>query len=279
MPFVPVTVSRKNAAIVPGPSSWIVSSRMRERRLRVVLRPLRAVVRIEHVHDAGHRGLVRPATRIAGERHHAGGRPVVRPVARHDLVPSRDHAGDLDRVLVRLGAAERVEGLLDVAGEQLGHLLPEQRPLLVRHERRDVREALGLPMHRVGHAPVAVADVHAHQLAVEVDEALAVDAPEVDALRAIDRDRRRLGLRLPVVQRVALREFDDLLGRQLAHPPHPFIPLALDPATPRSAGRMRRPRCSQSRRSRSCAPPPNAAWSGRPAGVRRPRPRRSTGAR
>ena len=28
MPFVPVTVSRKNAAIVPGPSSWIVSSRL-----------------------------------------------------------------------------------------------------------------------------------------------------------------------------------------------------------------------------------------------------------
>ena len=28
IPFVPVTVSRKNAAIVSGPSSWIVSSRV-----------------------------------------------------------------------------------------------------------------------------------------------------------------------------------------------------------------------------------------------------------
>ncbi len=222
MPFVPVTVSRKNAAIVPGPSSWIVSSRSASAVSASSCGRCGPWYGIEHVHDAGHRGLVRPATRIAGERHHAGGRPVVRAVARHDLVPSRDHAGDLDRVLVRLGAAERVEGLLDVAGEQLGHLLPEQRPLLVRHERRDVRQALGLPMHRVRHAPVAVADVHAHQLAVEVDVALAVDAPEVDALRAIDRDRRRLGLRLPVVQRVALRELDDLFGRELAHPCHPL---------------------------------------------------------
>ena len=224
IPFVPVTVSRKNAAIVPGPSSWIVSSSSASAVSRVVLRPLRTVVRVEDVHDPRHRGFVRPSPRIAGERHRSRRRAVVRAVPRHDLVASRDQPGDLDGVLVRLGAAERVEGLLDVARQELGHLLAEQGSLLVRHERRDVGQAFGLPVHRVGHAAVAVPDVHAHQLAVEVDVALPVHAPEVDALRPLDRDRRGLRLCLPVVERVPLGELDDLFGRELAHLDHSFIP-------------------------------------------------------
>ena len=55
-------------------------------------------------------------------------------------------------------------------------------------------------------------DVHAHQLAVEVDEALAFRRPEINALRARDRDRIHLRLRRPFEERVLLRERDHLLA-------------------------------------------------------------------
>ena len=67
MPFVPVTGSRMNAAIVSGPSSSIVSSSRASAVCGVVDLALRAVVRIEHVHDAGHRRLLVAAS-DAGRR-------------------------------------------------------------------------------------------------------------------------------------------------------------------------------------------------------------------
>ena len=122
--------------------------------------------------------------------------------------------GDLHRVLVRLRPAQREERLLDVAGPQRRELAPEESALLVGEQRRDVREALGLAPDRLDDLPISVPDVDAHQLAVQIQVALAVDVPEVDALGASDRDRSGGGLRRPVVHRVALGELDDLLSRQ-----------------------------------------------------------------
>src|SRR5213082_3198868 len=53
-------------------------------------------------------------------------------------------------------------------------------------------------LDRAHDARIAVADVHAHQLAVEVDEALAFRRPEVDALRSRHRNRIDFRLRRPL---------------------------------------------------------------------------------
>ena len=72
----------------------------------------------------------------------------------------------------------------------------------------------GLAGDRLNDARIPVANVHAHQLAIEVEVPLAVGVVEIDSLGANDRDGRDLGLHCPVVERVALRPLDDLLGRQ-----------------------------------------------------------------
>jgi hypothetical protein len=135
---------------------------------------------------------------------------VVRAVPGEDLLPTGERLRDADRVLVRLRAAEGEEGLLEVARPKVRQLLAEPGSGLVGHERRDVGKLLRLAGDRLGHALVAVPDVHAHELRVEVEVAGAADVPEVDALGPVDRDRGRLGLRLPVVERVALGLLDDL---------------------------------------------------------------------
>src|SRR3954465_3097177 len=84
-------------------------------------------------------------------------------------------------------------------------------PRLVRHERVGVRQLFRLRLNRRDHAPIAVADVHAHQLRVEVDVALAVGRVEVDALSALDRDGVDGRLRGPLVKRVFARKRDDLV--------------------------------------------------------------------
>ena len=183
--------------------------------LRVVDLTLRAVVRIEHVHHAGHRRLfVRPASRVAGEHHRAVRRAVVAAIAREHLLAAGHHLRDLHRVLVRLGPGQREERLLDVAGPQPREPTAEHRPPLERLERRDVRQLLGLSCDRLGDPLVAVADVHAHQLRAEVEPATSVDPVHVDALGPVDRERRRLRLRLPVVQGESLRVRDDLVGAE-----------------------------------------------------------------
>ena len=68
-------------------------------------------------------------------------------------------------------------------------------------------------LDRPHHALVPVADVHAHQLRVEVQVARAVGRVEVDALRPLDRDRIDRVLGRPFVERVLARESDDLLAR------------------------------------------------------------------
>jgi hypothetical protein len=109
-----------------------------------------------------------------------------------------------------------------VAGPERGELLSEEGPGLVGGERRDVGELLALLRDRVHDTLVPVTDVHAHQLAVEVEEATAVGRVEVDALGVVDGERRDLRLRRPVVEGVALRELDDLFCRE-AHGATSFL--------------------------------------------------------
>src|SRR5207249_9414179 len=136
----------------------------------------------EDVDDAWHAGFRGPAPWIAGEHHAAGRRAVIRTVARENLVASRRQARQLDRVLVRLGAAVGEEEDVDVARRDLGELRAEARARLGRHERVRVRERLDLLLDGPDDALVAVADVHAHQLAVEIDEPLSFGRPEVNPL-------------------------------------------------------------------------------------------------
>src|SRR4029450_10009988 len=133
-----------------------------------------AVPRVEEMDDARYARLGRPAPRIAGQSNGAGGAAMVRAVAREYLVSARVLTRQLDRVLVRLRAAVGEEEDVDVTGGDPGESRTELRPRLGRHERIRVGERCRLLLDRLDDALVPVADVHAHQLAVEVEIALAV---------------------------------------------------------------------------------------------------------
>ena len=91
-------------------------------------------------------------------------------------------------------------------GQICASFWPSLRAHFGRHERVGVGERRRLILDRLDDARIAVADVDAHQLAVEVDEALAFRRPEVDALRLRDRNRIDVRLRRPLVERVLLRQ-------------------------------------------------------------------------
>ena len=133
----------------------------------------------------------RPAARVAGGRDGQAGGAVVGAVAGQDLVAAGDLAGQLDGVLVGLGAAVGEEGDVQVAGRQLGQLAAQAGARLVGHEGVREGQPLGLGRDGVDDALVAVADVDGHRLAVEVKEAPSVGRVEVGALGRGDRDRDR----------------------------------------------------------------------------------------
>ena len=213
-PFVPVTVSRKTAATVCGPSYWRISSRCG------------APVQTGHGSGwpAGQRyvygsnmrttpgiaGLVRPAARVAGQGDSAVRRAVVRAIPRDDLVAPRVETRELDRVLVRLGARVREERHGEVAGRHLGEHAPEPRARLVRHRRPDRAELVRLLLDRRDDLRVLVPDVEIHELRGEVEVALAVVVPEVAPFRAGNRDRVDRVLHRPGVEDELLRVRDDL---------------------------------------------------------------------
>ena len=180
---------------------------VREGLLRCVPPALDAVVGVEHVDHAGHRRLGPPA-RIAGRRNRAGRAAVVGTVEREDLQPARDPPRDLHRVFVGFSAAVGEEERVDVARAQRREFLAKPRARFGGHKRVRVRERCRLVLNRLDHALVAVADVHAHQLAVEVDVPLAVGRVEIDALRARHRDRVHRGLDGPFKERVLFAECD-----------------------------------------------------------------------
>ncbi len=177
-----------------------------EREPDIVPAALHAVVRIGDVDDTGHPWLRCPPARIAREHHRPGRGAVIRAIPREHLVAAGVLPRHLDRVLVGLGAAVGEEERVDVAGRDRGELLAEERPGLGRHEGIGVREGLGLLLDGADDPLVAVADVDAHQLAVEVEVALALGGPEPAPFGAGDRDRVHLRLRRPFVERMRLRQ-------------------------------------------------------------------------
>ena len=172
---------------------------------------LSPAMRIGVADDADQPGLVRPAARVAGEGHRPHGRPVIRPVASEHLVATRDVARELDRVLDRLGATEREEDLVHVAGQDLCELLTQPPADLGREQRRlDVLELGRLLGDGVDDAPIAVADVDRHQLAVEIEDALSFGRIQPDALGVVDDDRIDGPLDRPREEGMCAVEGDDL---------------------------------------------------------------------
>jgi hypothetical protein len=92
---------------------------------------------------------------------------------------------------------------------------PRPRPRFRGHERIRVGQGGRLLLDGLHHLRMRVADVRAHELAVEVEEALALRRPEVDAFRARDRDGIDLRLHRPLEDRVLAAEGDDLLSAQV----------------------------------------------------------------
>ena len=162
--------------------------------------------------DPDQAGLVRPTPWIAGQGHRAHGRAVVRAISGEELVAAGRMSSDLDCVFDRLGAAQREEHLVQVAGHDLGELLPEARPGFRDEGRLDELQLRRLCRDGIDHSPVAVADVDRHQLAVEVDDPRAVRRVQIDPLGVVHRDRVHGPLDGPREEGVLARKSDDLLG-------------------------------------------------------------------
>ncbi len=173
---------------------------------------LSPTVRVRVADDADDARLVRPAARVAGQGHRAHRRTVIGPIAGQDLVPAGHVTGQLDGVLDGLGATEREEDLVHVARQDLGQLRAEPSPDLGRERRLDELELGRLGGDRVDHAPIAVADVDRHQLAVEVEDPVAFGRVQVDPFGVIDGDRVEGALDRPREERVLPRQRDDLLA-------------------------------------------------------------------
>src|SRR5260221_6080568 len=183
-----------------------------QRSLRRLPSAFYAVIRIKYAHYARNPRLRRPSPRIARKAHGTRRRAVIRPIARHDFVPSGKDASDLDGVLVRFRAAICKKERINIARSNLRQLRSQPRPRLRSHER------IGIGQHRrlLGNSPddalIAVSNVYRHQLAVEVDEALPFRSPEINAPRPRHRNGIDLRLRRPLKQRVFLREINNLLA-------------------------------------------------------------------
>src|SRR5882724_5564575 len=126
-----------------------------------------------------------------------------------------EHARDTDGVFVCLGAAVGEKEGIDVAGRDLGEFHTQSRAHFRGHERIRIRQYCGLFLNGAHHSLIAMPDVDAHQLAIEVDEALSFRRPKVNALGARYRDRIDCGLRGPLKERVPAAEFDDLIACHL----------------------------------------------------------------
>src|SRR5215204_5494886 len=96
---------------------------------------------------------------------------------------------DTNRVFVCLGPAVREEESIDVARCQFCKLRAQTPAHFSGHEWICVSKRCRLLLNRTNHSLVAMTNVDAHQLAVEIDEALVFRRPEVDSLRARDRNR------------------------------------------------------------------------------------------
>ena len=143
-----------------------------------------------------------------------------------DRLPAREVAGDLHRVLHRLGAAvDEERALLVGAGREPVEPLGQLDVRLVGGDgEADVGEPVELGAHRLDHAGMAVAGVDDADAAAEVDEAVAVRVRQHGAFGVHHRDRRhgrdaaRHRLRAAGQERPAVGAGD--LGLQANHARH-----------------------------------------------------------
>src|SRR6266850_1828714 len=171
------------------------------------------MVEIGDAEDAGDARFRCPPARIASQREGAGRSAMIRAVSRANFVTPGKHSRYADRILVCLGAAVCEEEGVDVSGCDLSELYTQSRARLGGHERVGIGKRRGLLVNRANHPLVAMPDVYAHQLAIEVDEALSFRRPEVDSLRACDRNGIHRSLSRPFEECVPAAEIDDLLAR------------------------------------------------------------------
>ena len=165
-------------------------------------------LRVHDAHHTGHAGLRRPAPWVASEADGPVGRSVVTAIAHQDLVAPREHAHCLDGVLVRFRTTEGVEERVQVTGNQFCQAHREFRADLGCHAGVGIRQRGGLILNGFDHLGMAVADVHAHQLTVEIDPALSFGSVQVDALGAHDRQWINFASRAPREQAVLLARVD-----------------------------------------------------------------------
>ena len=92
------------------------------RRVHLALGP---VIRIEDVHHTGCPQVAGPPPGVPRQRHCARGRSVIRAVPREDFWAPGHGPGELDRIFIGLGAAQREEHLVQVPGHQLGEFLAQ----------------------------------------------------------------------------------------------------------------------------------------------------------
>src|SRR6185295_2701807 len=104
------------------------------------------------------------------------------------------------------------EECIDVSRRYLSQLCRELATNFSSHEGVRVSERLRLLLDGINHTHVAVSDVYAHQLAVEVDEAFAFRRPEVDAFRGCHRDWIDCCLSGPFEESMTTTKFDDFLA-------------------------------------------------------------------
>ena len=125
-------------------------------------------VRVEHAHHARDRRLGGPAPRVAGERRGARRGAVVAAVAGDDLLAPGHPAGQLDGVLVGVGAARGEQRHAEVARRHLGKQPGELRPRLAGEGRRQAVQLPRLAPQRLDQPRVPVAEVQVHHLRGEV---------------------------------------------------------------------------------------------------------------
>src|SRR5215813_2489894 len=172
------------------------------------------VIEIRNANHARNARLCSPTTRIASQCQSAGGATMIRAVTRCNLVPSGKESRNPDSILVGFGATVGEKEGIDVPGSELGEFCGKARAHLSCHEWIDIRECRCLFIDGANDSFVAVPDVHAHQLAVEVNKTLTLRSPKIDALGARDRNRINGGLSGPFEECVFAAELDDLLAGQ-----------------------------------------------------------------
>ena len=239
---------------------------------------LAPLVEVGCTDDAADADLGAPAAGIAGGHDGGADGAVVGAAAGEDLLATGVVTGDPDGVLVGLGATVGEEPDVEVAGRELGQLPAQLRTRLGGRVGVDVADLLGLGRDGVDDPLVTVADVHRHQLAVEVEDALTVGGVHVDALGVLDGHGYDRVLRHPVEHRVLLRQRRHLVGAQqhsglrghLAASYRPCAGPRVDPGPGSSAATVRAPECATGRPSAGL----ESAMHGRLG--RDPGPRRNT---